>query len=181
MKLGEGNWTIKCQMMHAAECAASLLLIITNTSVRFVPFPKKIEASVYFLISTGCFQAMVSAIKIKPFPFVCIATRQLEPHELDNAVSFANPLMTKMWNQEVDGNSLNLWEFLNAENLFSQSFTEVLLLLFFRSLAGDRYSSTSILYQTKFGWSWATHIRFSNSCLSFPQEETWGSDDGLKS
>ena len=131
MKLGEGNWTIKCQTVHAADCAASLLLIITNTSVSFVLFPKKIESSVYFFISTGCFQAMVSAIKIKPFPFVCIATRQLEPHELDNAVSFANPLMTKMWNQEVVGNSSNLWEFLKAEIYFHKVFLKWCCFLFF--------------------------------------------------
>ena len=131
MKLGEGNWTIKCQTVHAADCAASLLLIITNTSVSFVLFPKKIESSVYFFISTGCFQAMVSAIKIKPFPFVCIATRQLEPHELDNAVSFANPLMTKMWNQEVVGNSSNLWEFLKAEIYFHKVLLKCCCFLFF--------------------------------------------------
>ena len=182
MKLGEGNWTIKCQTVHAADCAASLLLIVTNTSVSFVLFSKKIESSVYFFISTGCFQAMVSAIKIKPFPFVCIATRQLEPHEMDNAVSFANPLMTKMWNQEVDGNSSNLWEFLKAGIYFHKVLLKCCCFLFFfgrRSLTRalpccTRQNLVEVEPKPLIS-AFRIHV------LSFPQEETWGSDDGLKS
>ena len=90
MKLSEGNWTIKCQMVYAADCAACFLSIITNLSVSFVLLPKKLGNPSYLFILLGCFQAMVSAFKIKLFPLVCTATRQLEPHELDNVVSFAN-------------------------------------------------------------------------------------------
>ena len=79
---------------------------------------------------------MVSAfLKIKPFPLFCIATRQLEPHELDNVVSSANVFMTKMWMQEVLGNSRNLWEFFYAGKLLAQSFTEIIVS--FSSLSKD--------------------------------------------
>jgi len=97
-------------------------------------------------------------------------------------VSFANPLMTKMCNQEVVGNSSNLWEFLKAEFYFHKVLLKCCCFLFFfgqRSLTRafpccTRQNLVEV-EPTPLISSFRIHV------LSFPQEETWGSDDGLKS
>ena len=165
MKLGEGDWTIKCKTVHAADCAASLLLIITNTSVSFVFFPKKIESSVYFFISTGCFQAMVSAIKIKRFhsfasqPGSSSHTRWITLWALQ--IRSWTKCGTKWWSKihRICGSSWKL------KFIFTKFYWSVVV--FFSALAGDRLLEHFHAAPDKFGWSWTdtTHFKFSDSCF----------------